>query len=253
MPSTSQMRRQLLDGAVGRVVLRAMPDVRDRQRRGDVLAVEHGADLGRRQLLAGRVGDLLDHLAEFDLQTPRQREPVIALEQVRDAALAGLAVDADHRVVGAADIRRIDRQVRHIPHGCRVRFRPRGGEALLDRVLVRARERGEHEVADVGMARMDRQLVAVLDRPDDLVDVGEIEPGIDALRVEVERERHEVDVAGALAVAEKAALDRARAPAISAELGRGDAAAAIVVRMHATARSQSRRARWRDIHSIWSA
>jgi hypothetical protein len=37
------------------------------------------------------------------------------------------------------------------------------GERLLDGVLVRARERGVDEVADVGVARVHRQLVAVLD------------------------------------------------------------------------------------------
>ncbi len=227
-----EMRSQLLDGAVGGVVLRAMPGVRDRQRRGNVLAVEHGADLGRGQLLAGRVRDLLDHLAEFDLQKPRQREPVLALEEVGNAPLAGLTVDADHRVIRATNVRRIDRQIRDVPD--RIAASDLGGafgEPLLDRVLVRARKRGEHEVAAVGMPGMDRQLVAVLDRPDDLVDVGEIDAGLDALREKIKPERNEADVARALAVAEKAALDPLRA-CKQRELGRRNTAAAIVVRMH---------------------
>ena len=76
-------------------------------------------------------------------------------------------------------------------------------------------------------------------------------PGIDALRVQVEAERDEADVAGALAVAEQAALDALRARH-QRELGRGDAAAAVVVRMHRET-TLSRRARLRRIHSIWSA
>ena len=52
-----------------------------------------------------------------------------------------------------------------------------------------------------------------------------------ALRVEVHRQRDEADVAGALAVAEQAAFDAVRA-GHHGELGRGDAGAAIVVRMH---------------------
>ena len=106
----------LLDGA-RRAVLRPMIDEGDRRGGGRVLAIERGPDLGRRQLLAGRVGDLLDDLAEFDLQQARQRQAVIALEQVRDAALAGLAVHADHRIVGAADIGGIDGQVGDVPFG----------------------------------------------------------------------------------------------------------------------------------------
>jgi hypothetical protein len=57
-------------------------------------------------------------------------------------------------------------------------------------------------------------------------------PGIDALRVQVEREGDEVDVAGALAVAEQAAFDAVGA-GHQAELGGGRAGAAVVVRVHA--------------------
>ena len=80
----------------------------------------------------------------------------------------------------------------------------------------------------IGVARVDRELVAVFDRLDDLVDVREIEPGIDALRVHVERDGHEVAIAGALAIAEQAALDAVGARH-QAQLGRGDAGAAVVV------------------------
>ena len=146
--------------------------------------------------------------------------------------LPGLAVDADHRVVGAADVRRIDRQVGHVPQRL-----PRAdsvaplGKALLDRVLVRAGKRGEHEVAAVRMARMHRNLVAVFDRADDLVDVGKVDARVDTLREEVEPERHEADVARALAVAEEAALDPLRA-GHQRELGGSNAAAAVVVRVY---------------------
>ena len=197
-----------------------------------VFAIERRPDLGSRQLLAGRVGDLLDDLAELDLQKTRQRQAVVALEEVGDAALARLAVHADHRVVGAADVGRVDRQIRHVPFDVAALELPRaGGETLLDRVLVRAGERGEHELAAVRMPRVERQLVAVLDRADHLLDIGEIDSRIDPLREEVEAERDEADVAGALAVAEEASLD-ALGPGHQRELGRRDAAAAIVVRMH---------------------
>ena len=40
---------------------------------------------------------------------------VLGLEEVGDAALAGLAVDPDDGLVGAADVVRVDRQVGHAP------------------------------------------------------------------------------------------------------------------------------------------
>ena len=77
---------------------------------------------------------------------------------------------------------------------------------------------------------MHGQLVAVLDGADDLVDVGEIDPRIDALREEIEAQRHQADIAGALAVAEETALDALRTRH-QPQLRGGDAAAAVVVRM----------------------
>ena len=53
--------------------------------------------------------------------------------------------------------------------------------------------------------------VAVLDGATDVVDAREVDHRVDALAVEVQPERHEVDVAAALAVAEQAALDALRA------------------------------------------
>ena len=72
-----------------------------------------------------------------------------------------------------------------------------------------------------------------------LVDPGQVEPGVDALREQVERDRDEVDVAGALAVPEQRALDALRARH-QAELGGRDGGAAVVVRMDA--RGSPRRA-----------
>ena len=54
--------------------------------------------------------------------------------------------------------------------------------------------------------------------------------GIEPLRVHVERQRHDIDIAGAFAIAEQRAFDAVRARH-QAEFGRGDAGAAVVVRM----------------------
>ena len=77
---------------------------------------------------------------------------------------------------------------------------------------------------------MHRQLVAVLDRAPDLVDVAEVDLRVDALGEQVQAQRHQADVAGALAVAEQAALDPVGAGQ-AAQLGRGDRGAAVVVRV----------------------
>ncbi len=75
-----------------------------------------------------------------------------------------------------------------------------------------------------------------------LVDRGQVEPGIDALREEVERDRDQVDVAGALAVAEERALDPLRA-GHEAELGGRDGGAPVVVRVH----GENRRVALREV------
>ena len=107
-----------------------------------------------------------------------------------------------------------------------------GLEALLDGILVRAGERRVDEVADVGVAGMHGQLVAVLGHAAQLVDVAQIQHWVDALGVHVERQGDDVDVAGALAVAEQGALDAVGA-GHDPELGRCDAGAAVVVRVEA--------------------
>ena len=79
---------------------------------------------------------------------------------------------------------------------------------------------------------MHGQLGAVLDRAPHLVDVRDVDLGVDALAEQVHRERDQADVAGALAVAEQAALDPVGA-GHHRELGRRDRGAAVVVRVQA--------------------
>ena len=85
--------------------------------------------------------------AELDLQLARQVEGVVGLQQVGDAALARLRVDAHDGLVAATQVLRVDRQVRHGPVELGDRDAPAGGlglhrlEALLDGVLVAIREK----------------------------------------------------------------------------------------------------------------
>ena len=124
---------------------------------------------------------------------------------------------------------RVDGQVGDLPELVVV---VEGGHALLDRVLVRSRERGVDEVAAIRVARVHRHAVAVLGDASQLVDVGDVEAGVDALREQVHRQRDQVDVACPLAVAEQAPFDPL-GTGHDAELGRGDRRATIVVGMDA--------------------
>ena len=71
----------------------------------------------------------LHDAAELDLQPARQVQVVLGLEDVGHAALAGLAVDPDDGLVGAADVVRVDRQVGHRP------------DQVVDRLAVGRRRR----------------------------------------------------------------------------------------------------------------
>src|SRR5258706_12023481 len=107
-PVEFQTRRDIFDFAVAGFMRDAMLDVGKRPLDFQIFLVERGLDRDRRQLLAGLIRDRLDHLAELDLQQARQRHAEIALEQVGNAALARLAVDADDGFVSASEVGRID-------------------------------------------------------------------------------------------------------------------------------------------------
>ena len=207
-----------------------------RAARLQVLELEDLPQASGADLTALGVGHHLDDAAELDLQSTRQVEVVLGPHDVRDAALAGLRVDPDDRLVRAADILRVDRQVRGLPGICRTRSPGlvcrdlERLQAFLDRVLVRSGERRVDQIAGVRVSRVHRELRAVLDRAADVVDVGEVDHRIDALAEEVHAQRHEAHVSGPLTVAEQAALDPI-STCHHRQLGRSDGSAAVVVRM----------------------
>src|SRR3954452_1181289 len=154
---------------------------------------------------------------------------MLGFHDVRHAAFAGLTVDANDCLVGAADVFRVDWQIRHFP---RVVVRWQRGHAFLDRVLVRTGERRVDEVAYVRVTRMDGQAIAVLRHAAQLVDIGDVQTWIDALRKEIHPQGDHVYVTGALTVAKQRAFDTICATH-QAEFRRRDRTAAIVVRMQA--------------------
>ena len=109
--------RPVLDAGPPRAAQREPAPRRERAARLDrqVLVVE---DLPRSSAVTSVpccVGVPLHHLRELDLQPARQVQVLLGLHQVGDAALAGLGVDADDRLVRAAHVLRVDRQVRDGP------------------------------------------------------------------------------------------------------------------------------------------
>src|SRR5258706_14601550 len=70
----------------------------------EIFLAKHDPDIRRASFLASAVGPVLDDAAESHLKRARQLETVVGLQQICDAALSRLAVDADYRVVGAAQI-----------------------------------------------------------------------------------------------------------------------------------------------------
>ena len=154
------------------------------------------------QLLAGAIGQFLDDLPKLDLQRAWQIEGVFLFQDVGDSALAGLAVDADHALVGAAHIGRIDGQVGHFP----VLMILLRQEAFLDGVLVGAGKGSEDQLARIGVSGMDGKLGAAFRGAHHGVDVGKIKPGFHALGIEVQGQGNQIHVAGALPIAEQCAF-----------------------------------------------
>ena len=77
---------------------------------------------------------------------------------------------------------------------------------------------------------MNRDLIAVLDRSSNVVDIREVDLRIHPLAEDVQAESHQAYVAGALAVSEQAAFDAVGSGHV-AELGRSNCGAAVVVWM----------------------
>ena len=211
-------------------------DALQRQDGSEILLGERVPHFLRRDLTALTLGDLLDYLGKLDLQPSRQCQPVVGLHDVGHPAFAGLRVDSDHGLVGAPDVLGVDRQIRHLPqHVVDVLVGLIGShlhrvQPLVDGVLVTTGERGVDQVAAVGVTLGHRQLVAVLHCAPDLVDVGEVDLWVHAPGEQVQSQRHQTHVAGALPVAEQAAFDPVGAGLI-AQFCCGDGGSAVVVRM----------------------
>ena len=157
---------------------------------------------------------------------------MLAVEHIGDAAFARLGIDADDRLVRAADVLWVDGEIGHAPRdvGILGNFACTAVEAFFDRILMRAGERGEDQLASVGLTLRHWQARDPLIDGADRRKVREIQPGGDAVAVHVESDRDDIEVAGAFAIAKQRAFDAVGA-GHQAKLGGSDASAAVIVRV----------------------
>ena len=178
------------------------------------------------------VRNALHQIAHFLLHAVRQGDSEILLQHKGDAALSGLAVDADHvRFVLPSHILRVNGKIGNLPALPALSFLS-PCHPLGDGVLMGAGKGGEHQVS-----RIRRAFVYVhagqpfIDLPD-LHDMREIQPRIHPVADHVQRQGDDVHISGPLPVSEKRALHPVRARQ-HAELRVADAAAPVVVGMDA--------------------
>ena len=194
-----------------------------------VLMGEGQQDVLGGELLVGPVGDVLDVVAHLLGHFLGQVVAEVVLQDVGDAALAGLAVDADDvGLVLPVHVLGVQGQVGDGPVG----FVPLLPElhALGDGVLVGAGEGGEDQLAGVGLAVAHVHAGELFIELHDVGHVGEVQLGVHTVGEEVHGHGDDVHVAGALAVAEEGALN-AVAPCQQGQLAGGYAGAPVVVGM----------------------
>ena len=97
---------------------------------------------------------------------------------------------------------------------------------------MRTGESGEHQLPRIRMTLMHLNSACLLDSLRYFRKIGEVQIRLNAESLQIQRKRHNIHIAGALAVSEQSAFDAFRAREQS-HLGRGDGAPLVVVRMHA--------------------
>ena len=195
----------------------------------EVAVLKDAQHLFHAQLAVLVVADVLDAVAEVLAHLRRRIVAVVLLQQEADTALAALGVDADDvGIVGTTNVVWVNGDVRAGPLVELLFFAP--GHALGDGVLMAAAERREHQCARIGRALIDVHPGHALIDLADGGHIAEIEVRVYAVAVHVHGQRNSIDVAGALTVAEQAALD-ALGTGQDGQLGVGNAAAAVIVRM----------------------
>src|SRR5699024_6107747 len=128
---------------------------------------------------AGLIGVILDRTAELNLQTTGQDQAVFLLKQIRNTPLTRLAVDANYSIVITAYISWVNGQIRDFPHTIGIVL----VKAFFDGILVRSGKCGKDQITHIRVAWVYGQLVAILDAAAYLVNIREVQPGINSLGI----------------------------------------------------------------------
>src|SRR5581483_4336079 len=158
----------------------------------DIFAPEHLLQIRGADFAAQAVHFVIGNRAEFALHFLGQFDAEFALQKIRDAALAGLAVDPDHLAVFAIDVRGINRQIGHIP--MRTAVVVPLGQAFPNGVLMRAAESGENQFPGIRLTRRNGHARATLINFANGIDVRKSQLRVNAMRIEIERNGDNVQI-----------------------------------------------------------
>src|SRR5690606_15796729 len=106
------------------------------------LCAEYAQNLFRAEFAFLHFGAALNRLRQFDLHPAWQCGADLLFEQISSTAFTRLAVDADHRLVIAAKVARVDWQISHIPWLVVLLL----AQTLADGILMAAGEGGIHQL-----------------------------------------------------------------------------------------------------------
>ena len=121
----------------------------------------------------------LDHIGKLLVHALRKLEAVESIHNKGYAALSGLTVDTDDRLVLSSDIAWIDRQIRNFPV-LAVSF-VESLHTFVDGIMMGTGECGKYQLAGIRMSRMDRDLAASFVNTDNIVDMSDFQLRVDAL------------------------------------------------------------------------
>ena len=157
------------------------------------------------QLFVQFIGHVLGRIAHNFLHSGGHIYAVALLQYVTHAAFARLGVDSDYvGVVLPAHVVGVYRKVGHVPD-IKVLLLP-PFHTLCNRVLMRTREGGKHQLARVRLAGIYCHSRKGAVQRAYIGHIFKVEAGVYALREHIHSKRDHVYVARALAVAEQGAL-----------------------------------------------
>ena len=123
---------------------------------------------------------MLDLIADAFSELFRKIEPIMRFQDITDASLAGLTVNANHiRFIFSAEIRGIHREIRNIPEGTFMLLAPL--HTLCNRILMRTGKCGKYKLSAVRLPLVDLHSGHTGIKLGDFGNIAEIQPRIDSL------------------------------------------------------------------------